>query len=191
MEIDKSKLEKEQAELNGLINKGVEFSVTDTEFEVERKFFGLIKKYKPKAVKRDFKIEEPTLSTLDRLSSEWVQIAIDEKNIKSEDGMVRARGLVSDHAIRCARIVAIATLGESRLIAKPGKGGTIWVENATEIDRLAGLFARTIKPSKLYQMCVLINAMCNLGDFTNSIRLMLAERTTIPMPIRIEENNEG
>ena len=109
---DRKKLEQERAELNTLINKGVSFEVKDTEFDIETRFFGLVKRYKPREVTRTFKIEE-----------------------------------------------------------------------------LTSLFARKIKPSVLYKLYVLVNAMCNLGDFMNSIRLIQSERTT--MPIRIEESNEG
>lgn len=189
MEIDKSKLEKERAELNTLINKGVSFEVKDVEFETHKRFFGLFRKHTPKEVTRKFTIEEMTLATLDRLSAEWIEFVIDESVMKSADGMQRARTLSHEHALRCAKVVAIAVLGEKRLIPCPYKGGTRWVEDTKAIEDLTALFARTIRPSKLYQLYVLINAMCNLGDFLNSIRLMQTERTT--MPIRIEENNEG
>lgn len=181
------KFEQERAELNTLINKGVSFEVKDTEFEVEKHFLGLVKKYRPKEVTRTFKIEELTLSTLDRISAETIELAIDENVMKSADSMNRARGLARAHSIRCARIIAIAVLGEERLMPKHGKGCTRWVENTKRIEELTSLFARTIKPSVLYKLFVLVNAMCNLGDFMNSIRLVQQERTT--MPIRIEENN--
>lgn len=185
---EEKKLEQERKELNTLINKGVSFEVKDIEFETHKRFFGLIKKRTPKEVKRTFTIEEVTLATLDRLSAEWIEIAIDDNAMKSKDGMKIARGLAEEHAVRCARIIAIAVLGENRLIPCPCKGGTRWVEDVKALDELTALFARKIKPSRLYQLCVLVNTMCNLGDFLNSIRLMLPERTT--MPNRIEENNE-
>lgn len=186
MDEEIKKLQQEKDELNALIGKGVDFSVPDVEFEVEKRFFGLVKKYKPKTVTRSFKIVEPTLSTLDRLSAEWIEFALDEAAMKSTDALERSRRLVYDHSIRFARIVAIAALGEERLVATPVKGGgTRWVEDSAKLEELTGLFARSIKPSRLYQMVILINAMCNLGDFTNSIRLMSSDRTT--MPIRIEE----
>ena len=185
---EEKKFEQERKELNTLINKGVSFEVKDIEFETRKRFFGLIKKRTPKEVKCTYTIEEVTLSTLDRLSAEWIEIAIDDNAMKSNDGMKIARGLAKEHAVRCARIIAIAVLGEKRLIPCPCKGGTRWVEDVKALDELTALFARRIKPSRLYQLCVLVNAMCNLGDFLNSIRLMLPERTT--MPNRIEENNE-
>ena len=188
MDITKT-LEQEKSELNALINKGVTFEVEDTEFEVTKRFFGLFKKRVPVKVKRTFKIEEPTLGTLDRLSAEWVEIAIDEAGLKGDDGMQQARALVDKHSLRCAKVIALAVLGSDYLMPQCGKTGTVrYVEDTERLAYLTDLFARTIKPSNLYQLCVLINAMCNLGDFMNSIRLMLSDRSA--MPIRIEDNNE-
>lgn len=180
-------LEQEKNELNVLVNKGVSFEVVDTEFEVKPVLFGLIKKHVPVKVKRQFKIEEPTLGTLDRLSSEWIEFDIDEAMLKSDDGMKTARTLVNHHSARCAKVVALAVLGSDYLIPMPGRHGVVkYVEDTKRLNELISLFTRTIKPSKLYQLYVLINAMCNLGDFTNSIRLMSTDRTT--MPILIEDN---
>ncbi|GHT09160.1 hypothetical protein FACS189432_05060 [Bacteroidia bacterium] len=188
--MDTKALEQERAELNALINKGIPFEVTDTEFEVKTKLFGLIKKRIPKRVKKRFKINELTLGTLDRLSAEWIEFAIDEERIQSDDGMKRARILTKEHSLRCAKIVALAVLDADYLIPTYGKNGVVrYVEDTEKLADLTALFSRTIKPSKLYQLNMLINTMCNLGDFVNSIRLMCADRTT--MPIRIEQNNVG
>jgi hypothetical protein len=181
-------LEQEKAELNALINKGIPFEVVDIECEVKKRFFGLLKKRIPVKVRKQFKMEEPTLGTLDRLSAEWIEFAIDESVLKSDDGMQRARTLAHEHSLRCAKVVAIAVLGGDYLIPQCGKNGVIrYVEDTGQLAYLTALFARTIKPSNLYQLCVLINAICNLGDFLNSIRLMSSHRTTLP--VRIEENN--
>ena len=61
MNDEKKQLEQERNELNTLINKGVSFELKDTEFEVEKRFFGLIRRYKPKEVTRTFRIEEDRL----------------------------------------------------------------------------------------------------------------------------------
>ena len=183
-------LEQERNELNILINKGVPFSVTDTTFEEKRFFFGLIKKRVPVKIERQFKIEEPTLGTLDRLSAEWIEFDIDENKLKTDNGIQRAKTIAGNHALRCAKIIALMVLGSDYLIPKYSRNGIVrYVEDAKKLDELTALFARAIKPSQLYQLYVLINAVCNLGDFMNSIRLMYTDRTT--MPIRIEENNEG
>lgn len=187
MKSEEEKLELERKELDLLIQRGVSFECKDTEFVTETRFFGLFKKKTRKDVTRTFEVKEPTLGTLDRLSREWVELAIDDENAKSTDSMRHARTMAQRHSIRCARIIAIAVLDTDLLIPKPGKGNTtIWVEDTKRLDDLTNLFARNITPSTQNQLCVLINTMCNLGDFMNSIRLMSTDRTT--MPIRIEES---
>lgn len=183
-------LEQERSELNALINRGVSFEVQDVEVQYKSYLCGLFKKKILVPITRNFVIEEPTIGTLDRLSSEWIEMAIDEETIKGEDCMLQARKMTKKHALRCARVIALAVLGSDYLIPKAGNGGIVRYEEDTKrLEELTKLFARQIKPSELYQLYVLINAMCNLGDFLNSIRLMSADRTTIP--IRIEESNEG
>lgn len=190
MQETKKILEQEQSELNALINRGVSFEVQDIEVQYKSYLWGLFKKKILVPITRNFVIEEPTLGTLDRLSSEWIEMVIDEETIKGEDGMLQARKMTKKHALRCARVIALAVLGSDYLIPKAGNGGIVRYEEDTKrLEELTKLFARQIKPSELYQLYVLINAMCNLGDFLNSIRLMSADRTTIP--IRIEESNEG
>lgn len=179
------RLEQERSELNTLINKGVTFEVQDTEVRT-RRVLGIFRRREAVPVRRTFKIEEPTLGTLDRLSAEWIEFAIDEDAMKSEDGMQRAKAMVRRHAVRCARIVAIAVMGSSYLIARPGRGDAVrYEEDTAELERLTRLFLNEVRPSQLLQLCVMINAMANLGDFMNSIRLMQADRST--MPIRVEE----
>lgn len=183
-------LEQERSELNALINRGVSFEVQDVEVQYKSYLWGLFKKKILVPITRNFVIKEPTLGTLDRLSSEWIEMAIDEETIKGEDGMLQARKMTKKHALRCARVIALAVLGSDYLIPKADNGGIVRYEEDTKrLEELTRLFARQIKPSELHQLYVLINAMCNLGDFLNSIRLMSADRTTIP--IRIEESNEG
>ena len=190
MENLKKQLEQERAELNALISKGVSFEVDDVEVGYRRSFFGLIKKPVLSPVKRVFTIKEPTLGTLDRLSSEWVEMAINEEEIKAESGLRQARILVQEQSVRCAKVIAIAVLGSDYLIpAVSGNGCVRYTEDVARLEELTALFARTIKPSELYQIYSLISAMCNFGDFLNSIRLMSADRTTTPT--RIEENKEA
>ena len=184
---EKATLEKEKSELNALIRKGVSFEVKDFEVVVEKRFFGLIRKRRLVEVTRQFKIEEPTLSTLDRLSAEWIELAIDDNALASKDAMVKARTMAHDHSIRCARIVAIAVLGVDRLKCSIKGGFPHYVEDTEKLNNLTDLFARQIKPSRLHQFAVLVNSMSNMGDFMNSIRLWsTTDRTTTP--IRIEEN---
>lgn len=182
---DTNKLELERNELRSLIDKGLSFEVKDVRFE--RRGMWIFRKRKAVEVTRKFTIHELTLATLDRISAEGIEIAIDESRMKGETPLPYARGIMAKHARRCARIVAIAVLNENRLIAKPCRGGTRWVEDTKELDRLSDLFMRTISPSMLYQLTLLVNSMSNIGDFVNSIRLMQAARTTMPNLIEKEQ----
>ncbi len=182
------KLQKEKTELNALINKGFTFEVEDFTTQTQKYFFGLIKRRELVKIKRVFKIEEPTLGTLDRLSAEWVEFAISDELLKEETGMKKARDLVYQQSKRCAKVVALAVLGSDYLIPKKKGKYVRYKENTKALTDLTDLFLRTIKPSRLYQLTVMIGTMCNLGDFCNSIRLMYADRST--MPIRIEEDSE-
>lgn len=185
-DLEKKKLELERAELDRLIGKGVSFEVEDVRFRVEKRFFGLRKKHIKEVVKRKFRIQEPTLGTLDRLSREWVEMSIDEEQLKSTESMKAARTLAGLHSKRCAKVIALAVLGSDYLIPKPGKyGNATFVEDTEKLNELTELFERTIKPSLLNKLVTLIDTMCNFGDFCNSIRLMSSDRTTTP--IRIEE----
>lgn len=185
-DLEKKKLEQERAELDRLIGKGVTFEVDDVRFKVEKRFFDLWKKRIPETYKRKFTIKEPTLGTLDRMSREWVEMAIDEEKLKSTEGMRAARALATAHSLRCARVIALAVLGSDYEIAIPGNNGSIrYVEDTKRLGDLTRLFSRRIKPSTLHHLVSIIDTMCNLGDFCNSIRLMSTDRTTTP--IRIEE----
>ena len=181
------KLEMERAELNALIGAGYTFEVEDYEVKKRRVLFGLIKRSKPEPVTRSFKISEPTLGTLDRLSREWIEFEIDEERTKTEDVMTRARAAVKNHSARCAKIIALAVLGSDYMVPHARLGGVVYREDKKRLDELTTLFERTIQPSKLYHIVTLINVMCNLGDFMHSIRLMSAGRTTAPA--RIEVNS--
>ena len=101
--------------------------------------------------------------------------------------MKEARSMATKHSLRFGKVVAIVVLGEDYLVPKVGRNGVVkYVEDVARLQELTALFARSIKPSRLNQLYTLINLMCNLGDFLNSIRLMSSDRTS--MPIRIEEN---
>ena len=186
---NKEKLEKERSELNTLIGSGITFEVDDTEFKTEKRLFGLFRKRVPVTVRRTFRIEELTLGTLDRLSAEWIEFAIDDAALKSEIGMSHAKTLVHNHALRCAKIVAIAVMGADYLIPKYGGTGVVrYAEDRARMEYLTNLFFRTVKPSGLYRLVVMIDSMGNLGDFINSIRLMSIDRSA--MPLRVEGKAE-
>ena len=75
---DEQKIEAEKQELNLLVNRGVSFDVERTIYRRPKGLFGILKKRIPTKEKLKFRIQEPTLSTLDRISSEAVEMIIDE-----------------------------------------------------------------------------------------------------------------
>ena len=180
--------EAEKQELNRLIEKGATFEVERTIRAKQHGFLGFIK---PKVEKKDtlkFTIQEPTLSTLDRIADEQIELKIDESIMSSDNGLQEAKKLVGEHGRRLAKIIAIAVLGQDGLKQTNGVGGIKYVYDYKRLEELTELFFHNVKPSKLIQLTIFINTMGNLGDFTNSIRLMSAARTT--MPILVGENKE-
>ena len=185
------KLNQERSELNALINRGWEFEVEGyhTERIPRRGLWGLLLPPRRRTVKtrQKYHISEPTLGTLDRLSAEWIELAIDEERLKGAEAMIEARTMAAHHARRLARIVALAVLGSDYLKPTPGPGGAVrYEEDRRRLEELTDLFFHAVKPSELFQLTMTINAMCNLGDFIHSIRLMSAARTTVPTRIEAD-----
>lgn len=176
-------LQQEREELRLLINEGVAFNVTYFE-KVRVRGGGFIGwllrllKRKPRYTveerQRSFVIKEPTAYTLDRLSAEYLELAMDEAKIKADPRQV-ARQLYSKHSRRMARIVAIAVLGNQ------------W-EDKKQLGELTDFFARWLKNSQVWQLVQAVDLTNNLADFINSMRLMSSARTT--MPNRIENQQD-
>ena len=182
-ENDNSKLEAlelEQNELRLMIQDGVTFDVNVTHDRRKPGFWGYFRKREKVTEKRVFKIEEPTLNTLDRLSALWLQMEIDETRLQEADYLNAAKKMANKEAKRLAEVVATAVLGEDYYTAIDKGGYFKRTENKQELKRLTSLFLHTVKPSELFTLAVLITNVSNLGDFINSIRLMSATRTSDP-----------
>ena len=182
-------LEMEREELNILIKQGVRFSIMYKVRQRKKGIKGLFQRPQVVTVKEDFEIQEPTLSVLDRLSAIWVEMDMNEDSLTAggTETLAEAKRIVNRNAKRMARIVAIAVLGEDYHITEIGAGGRVKQRNDDkELDRLTGLFFRTIKPSKLVGLSETVTSVSNLGDFINSMRLMSGARTTKPRKERIE-----
>lgn len=176
-------------ELNLLIDRGVSFEVERTIYKKRPGILGRIRKMVPENVKETFIIHEPTLSVLDRIASEQIEIEIDENTILKDGYMNEVRKLTHEHSIRLARILAIAVAGEDAFIGQQQGSFCRYTYDDKHIAELTEIFIHGIKPSAMIQLASLVNTISNMGDFINSIRLMSASRTT--MPIRIEENKEA
>ena len=145
-------LEREQSELRQMIGEGITFDVEVTYTRRKPGLLGFFRKREKITEKKVFRVQEPTLATLDRLSALWLQMSIDETKLGDEDYYD-----VTDKG--------------GYLVRKP---------NETRLARLTSLFLHTVTPSQLLTLAILITNVSNLGDFINSIRLMSATRTSDP-----------
>lgn len=178
---DMQAIEAEKKELRLLIGQGISFVVDYHEDRVVRipRFRYLQRLLTKKQVVREekqleFLVKEPTAFTLDRLSLEYIELAMDEEKIKSNPRQ-EARKLFSKHNRRMARIVAIATLGND------------WEDNKKLSERTE-FFSRWLKNSTLWELVQAIDLTNNLADFINSMRLLSSARTTIPNRIESQED---
>lgn len=178
---DMQAMEAEKKELRLLIGQGISFVVDYHEDKVVRipRFPRLQWLFPKKRVVREekqveFIVKEPTAFTLDRLSLEYVELAMDEACIKSNPRQ-EARKLFAKHNRRMARIVAIATLGND------------W-ESEKLLSERTEFFSRWLKNSTLWELVQAIDLTNNLADFINSMRLLSSARTTIPNRIESQED---
>jgi len=186
---DEKRLEQERQELNRMIGRGMAIEV-DVPIRVKPKgFLGLFRKGTKKVERMRFVVHEPTLSTLDRLSAEQIELRIDEQQMRTEEGVSEAKRMAKQHSRRMARIVAIAVLGQDYVIAEQQGARVKYTYDDRRLNELTDLFFHNVRPSVLFDYVMLISTMSNLGDFTNSIRLMSAARTT--MPILVEEGRKA
>jgi hypothetical protein len=177
----------EKRELDIIIGRGVSFEVEQTYFKRRPGLFGIFQKRIKVSETVKYTIKEPTLAVLDHISAQQVELGIDEKNVESY-GTNEAKKLAAKHSKRMARILAIAVLGEDYFMQVQKGNSFKYVTDDKALERLENIFLMNVKPSKLIQLSLLISTMENLGDFMNSIRLMSASRTM--MPIRIEEKQK-
>lgn len=150
------KLGAEQRELDVLLGRGVHFDVPAR---------SLIARLQKKKTRR-FEIHQPYLGTLDLLSQEFLRMGFDEQQL-ADDAFGESKRLVLRNARRAARVVAIAVLNS--------RWKCLFLTGL-----LAQYFVWRVTPAKLAQLAMLISQVSNLGDFTNSIRLLSVNRTTNP-----------
>ena len=188
-DIEKDIAALEREELNLLIKNGVKFDIAYTIQKRKEGMRGYFQKREKLEVKESYEIQEPTLSVLDRLSSIWLDMNVDEDTLSAGGTatLVEAKQIVAQNCERMARIIAIAVLGEDYHVTEVNVKGCIRRYNDDkELDRLTELFYYTIKPSKLVNISNIVTRMSNLGDFIGSMRLMSGARTTKPRKESIE-----
>lgn len=156
-------MNKEQNELNLLIERGYKFTIP----VFVRNWFKVEKQNKT------FNIKEPTLAVLDVISEVALKLEINEKKL-NENTINEARKIATDNAVLMARIVALAVVGEDYFVSV----GRKIQYNEKEVKKLTKIFYTTLKPSDLINICQVITSIANLGDFLNSMRLIRGTRTT-------------
>jgi hypothetical protein len=186
---DKERLEAERRELNLLIGRGITFDVKRTIRKRKPGILGLLGGRVQEEVTESFRIHEPTLSTLDRMSALQIELSIEEEKLSSDGAFGEAWKLTKENSRRMARIVALAVMGQDYVSITQEGSRHVYRYDNKGLDELSEALYHSLTPSQLGEIIVLINALSNLADFTNSIRLMSGTRTT--MPHRIEANNEG
>jgi hypothetical protein len=182
-------LTREQNELRQMISSGVTFDVEITCKRRKPGLLGFLRKRETIKKKKVFRVAEPTLSTLDRLSALWLEMTIDETKLNDTDYLCAAKKLAAQEAKKLAEVVAVAVLGEDYYDVTEKGGYYTRKPNEKRLKRLASLFEHTITPSQLLTLAILITNVSNLGDFINSIRLMSATRTSDPMTNLIEQQD--
>ncbi|PPL04978.1 hypothetical protein [Parapedobacter indicus] len=174
-EKDFDALAAEQANIDSLIGKGMDFTVRTSAIE---RLFGSGKE-------KTFTIHEPYTGTLDLLADEFLKMEIDEEAL-TENPIRQSNRIIKRSAEPMARVIAVAVLN-----------GRCWVEltpyrgfvNRSLINRYTNYFLRRLKPSTLKQLALIIRQIMNAGDFINSIRWMSGAipRTTKPKANLVEE----
>ena len=132
-----------------------------------------------KEVETTYRVKEPTLAVLDLLSADFVNLEIEEEEIRAGNTrtLAAAKRMANKYAYTCARIAAIATLGEECFtLSEDG----FYETNSKAIRERSDLFYHCVTPEKLMALTNLITGACDLGNFISSIILLSASRTTAP-----------
>lgn len=178
----------EKKELDILNERGVKIEIERPIYKRAPGIAGYFKKRVRSIEKLEFTIQEPTLSTLDRIASEQIDLELNEDALNSEQGVFEAYQIVKSNGRKMARILAYAALGQDYAKTKVDGSTTRYEYDDKKLDELTDLFLHTLNPPTLLKYVLKTINLSNLGDFTNSIRLMSPARTT--MPIRIEQNKK-
>lgn len=178
-----NKIAAERKEYDLMLNKGMTFKVNVQNKKkklIRKKILFFLPKYETiiDTEEKEFIIHQPVLKVLDRLSYEFLNLNINNKNIEDKNQFQHeAIKAVKENAITLAKIVAIAVLG-------------LEYQNEKKFKYYTNLFLSSITPKKLFDLAIIINTMGNLVDFINSIRLMSGNRTATPNLIEKENKQD-
>lgn len=180
---DPTKLLRERSEAARLTRRGITFEADVPVMKRRPGLLGFLRPRRRATERREYRIPEPTLAVLDRLSALWVELDIDEAALSGEDPVKAARCMAAAQCRRMADIAATAVLGEEYYLTD-AKGRR--KEDRRALQRLSDTFYHALTPADLLTLALLITNACNLVDFTASMRLMSASRTTAPIADRME-----
>jgi hypothetical protein len=179
------KIKAEHEELNKLIRNGMFFTVERRVYRRQPGFRGYLRKRELIVTQEKLVVQEPTLAILDEVAAEQIELEIDEEKLSKTDWMNIVNKMKYDHSRRLARIVALHVLGEDYFICTQRGSAVEYTKDKKRLKELTDLIQHGTKPSYLSQLAEMVSTISNMGDFTNSIRLMSASRTT--MPILVEQ----
>jgi hypothetical protein len=136
--------------------------------------------------KKVFKIAEPTLAVLDRISDISLGMIEVKDDNNNADVFATARRAVRKNSKRMALVIAVVVLGESYYTTFPILKHVLNIGYRYRLRQLTNLFMHTITPSQLVELSAGITGVSNLGDFMRSMRLLSDARTTRPIRESIE-----
>lgn len=152
--------------IDSLLNNGMSYEIP------KRGLLRLLSKNKNWKVT----IRQPYLGTLDTLCGLYLSMELDEDKLK-ENANNESKQLIKRSALKAAKVVAVSMLNNKWLIR-------------LFANALAKRLMWRIRPSELFQLVMIINALNNAVDFTSSIRLMQGVRTSEPKANLIEEKKQ-
>ena len=178
----------EYSEIQKLINDGFPIKISYQEI-TNKKWWQFWKKPEVKNVEETFVIKELTLSILDRIALESIELRENDDDFENEESIKRYS---RKHYKRVARIIAMAMLGENLEIAvKDSFGNLNFKVNEKELQRLTNILMKVCKPSMIYGLLDIIDIESNLTDFKNSTRKLTAVKQKVTMTDLVEKKESA
>lgn len=181
-------------ELDLLTGKPYSFDIQYDIYVPKCKFLPFLGQ-KKETIRKTMKMYPPTLAILDLMSSNMIEIDLEElratedkNNVKS---MIAARQIVKKHSWRMANIIAIAVLGENAFKVKKLADGRI--ERKMDKDAIVQLTTELhicLRPQELLQLVRVVTSQSDIASFIVSTTLMTGVNTATPMTNRAVEQQD-
>lgn len=186
---DTETIELQTRELNRLCDTGFHFEIQLPPAKPARGLRRLLQRQAPSSEStiRRLEIHQPTLATLDRIAPHMRQLAPAVETLKqaTDDTILTAAKQATVYARDMALIIAILVLGEDLYDYDPRTNRCH--EDHKRLQSLHRTILHSLTPARMLEICQAILAVCNLPDFSASIRLLAAEtEQATPVEERIE-----